>query len=888
MPFSFLKEPRIIDSIDLNGATRNITRLRLFFFSLRDQAINWLDRRPAGSISTWDNLTTRFLAQFFPLGRTAKLRKDILMFQQHQEESLYDEWTRFKDLLQKVPPHGLDLWVFGVDNLALIRGIVKNNNPNGEVLLSSVAARMNKMNGKEISFPLTTVGDLEVLIKDIDASKHKELLSGMTNDKRKVVIEALGAITDDVAALFGVPLNSPKEIDKFTKDLKVGNNALWSNLTKETRSGIINIICNRWDTILNMQKSAPIGDDSLFGKYLPSNPIVQSMNINTKSTSYVRATGASAKYQPIANSNSRPLVADHVFDGVNISIPCKVIEKGFLGFLSFLMDTNSANMGRGIVGNNNPDGKDLLRSVAARMNKMNGMWIPFSLTMVGDMEVLIKDIDASKHEKLLSGMTTDKRKVVIEALGVMCDIIKTQRALNLHNDGLIYSIDDVATLFGLHLNSPKEIDKFTKDLEVGNNALWSKLTKETHNGIIDIICNWWDTLLNMQKSAPIGDDSLSGKDLPSDPIVQSMNINTKSTSYAGAAGASAKYQPTVNSNSCPLVVDHVFDGINISIPRKVVKKVNTRFKHTLYGYFIGKRMVFLVVEYYARNNWKKHGLKRIMMNTKGFFFFKFDSHDGLKDVLEGGPWLICNSLIILKKWSIDTRLRKEELISISIWVKLHDVPLHVFEEDGISLIDTFIGKPVMLDSYTSAMCNDLWGRSSFARCLIEVNSEADLVDAVTIRIPLLTRDSFTKETICVDPPIITTSNVVTPTIVKTNDGFQMVGNKKKRKHKSKSTNGGQFVGPLVKQNVRYEPNAATSEPKKGATNVGNTSKSSSMLKSASTFSKKGNITMSNSYSALENEEEEDEEHVENMYDESANLFPNSKIGESSSFTAAAG
>ncbi|GJV26027.1 MAK10-like protein [Tanacetum coccineum] len=54
-----------------------------------------------GSISTWEDLTTRFLAQFFPPGRTAKLRNDILMFQQHHGESLSEAWTRFKDLLQK-------------------------------------------------------------------------------------------------------------------------------------------------------------------------------------------------------------------------------------------------------------------------------------------------------------------------------------------------------------------------------------------------------------------------------------------------------------------------------------------------------------------------------------------------------------------------------------------------------------------------------------------------------------------------------------------------------------------------------------------------------------------------------------------------------------------
>ncbi|GJR46682.1 hypothetical protein Tco_1314785 [Tanacetum coccineum] len=33
------------------------------------------------------------------------------MFQQHQSESLYDAWNRFKDLLRKVPHHGLDLWL---------------------------------------------------------------------------------------------------------------------------------------------------------------------------------------------------------------------------------------------------------------------------------------------------------------------------------------------------------------------------------------------------------------------------------------------------------------------------------------------------------------------------------------------------------------------------------------------------------------------------------------------------------------------------------------------------------------------------------------------------------------------------------------------------------
>ncbi|GKD82941.1 zinc knuckle CX2CX4HX4C containing protein [Tanacetum coccineum] len=234
---------------------------------------------------------------------------------------------------------------------------------------------------------------------------------------------------------------------------------------------------------------------------------------------------------------------------------------------------------------------------------------------------------------------------------------------------------------------------------------------------------------------------------------------------------------------------------------------------------------------------------------------------------------------------MDTRLLKEELTRIPIWVKLHDVPIQVFEKDG---------------------------RSSFARCLIEVNSEADLVDVVAIGILSLSGDGFTKETIRVEyewmsprydickifghvhdhcpkkvvsPPIVITSNVVTPTVEKTNDGFQTVGKKKKRKGKSKSTNGGQFAGPSVKQNIRYESKTTTSAPKKGVTNVGNTSQSASMLKTADYSSKKDNLSMSNSFSALNDEEEDD---VQNVYDESANLLQNIKAGGSSSFTVAVG
>ncbi|GJS94715.1 zinc knuckle CX2CX4HX4C containing protein [Tanacetum coccineum] len=108
--------------------------------------------------------------------------------------------------------------------------------------------------------------------------------------------------------------------------------------------------------------------------------------------------------------------------------------------------------------------------------------------------------------------------------------------------------------------------------------------------------------------------------------------------------------------------------------------------------------------------------------------------------------MIRNSFIILKKWTINTSPLKEELTRIPIWVKIHDIPLQVFSEDGISPITTKFGKPIMLDSYTSSMCIDSWGRSSFARCLIEIKADDVLKEIITMGILLLDGYGFSKET----------------------------------------------------------------------------------------------------------------------------------------------
>nr|GEV10958.1 zinc knuckle CX2CX4HX4C [Tanacetum cinerariifolium] len=185
-------------------------------------------------------------------------------------------------------------------------------------------------------------------------------------------------------------------------------------------------------------------------------------------------------------------------------------------------------------------------------------------------------------------------------------------------------------------------------------------------------------------------------------------------------------------------------------------------------------------------------------------------HKGLEDVLENRLRMIRNNPIILKKWTMHTRQLKEELTRIPVWVKIHDVPLRVFSEDGISLIATKISNPIMLNSYTSSMCIDSWRRSSIARCLIEVKTDDVLKESVTMGLPLLDGSGVHDQ--C--PKNIT----VTPIVDKSNDGFQMVVNKEKNgktgsSSNSNNRNGVKIGGQSVQSNVKYVSKVAVNVPK---------------------------------------------------------------------------
>ncbi|GJX19416.1 hypothetical protein Tco_0222093 [Tanacetum coccineum] len=138
-------------------------------------------------------------------------------------------------------------------------------------------------------------------------------------------------------------------------------------------------------------------------------------------------------------------------------------------------------------------------------------------------------------------------------------------------------------------------------------------------------------------------------------------------------------------NFCSFIVSGG-NRADMAILLEYIQAISEWFANTTYGFFSRKRVAYLVVA---------------------------NSNDGSDAMLENGPWYIHNNSFILKKWNPNVILQKE-----------------------------YVGASLMLDSYTSDMCMQSWGRSSYDRVMIELRADEELENTIMVAMSILVGEGF--------------------------------------------------------------------------------------------------------------------------------------------------
>ncbi|KAL7202937.1 hypothetical protein ACSBR1_034399 [Camellia fascicularis] len=111
----------------------------------------------------------------------------------------------------------------------------------------------------------------------------------------------------------------------------------------------------------------------------------------------------------------------------------------------------------------------------------------------------------------------------------------------------------------------------------------------------------------------------------------------------------------------------------------------------------------------------------------GFFIVKFDMMDDYNRVYTGGPWIVIDHYVTVRKWRQDFKSDDAEEDTIAIWVRFPNLPIEYYNEKVLYHIAKALGVPLKVDINTA-----MAARGKYARVCVEIDLRKPLVSHFTI------------------------------------------------------------------------------------------------------------------------------------------------------------
>src|SRR3954452_21306697 len=167
---------------DIDG---DIVKLKLFPFSLRGRAKDWLISLPRNSIDSWVKCKDAFIGKYYPPTKIISLRSDIMKLSQLDNEHVAQAWEIMKSLVKNCPTHGLTTWM-------IIQTFYAGLNFSSRNLLDSAAGG---------TFMTTTLGAATKLLDNMMVNYSEWHTERAPQGKKVNYVEETSSLSDKIDTL---------------------------------------------------------------------------------------------------------------------------------------------------------------------------------------------------------------------------------------------------------------------------------------------------------------------------------------------------------------------------------------------------------------------------------------------------------------------------------------------------------------------------------------------------------------------------------------------------------------------------------------------------------------------------------------------------------------
>ncbi|KAL7213410.1 hypothetical protein ACSBR2_016017 [Camellia fascicularis] len=154
----------------------------------------------------------------------------------------------------------------------------------------------------------------------------------------------------------------------------------------------------------------------------------------------------------------------------------------------------------------------------------------------------------------------------------------------------------------------------------------------------------------------------------------------------------------------------------VHLPKKLLDQIRRPWANTLIVKLLGKTIEYKMLCTRVKNLWGLQEDFNVIDLGNNYFLFKFSSLEDCAHVYSGGPWVIMDHYLTVRKWEPDFKASEAFETTTAVWVRFLELPIEYFQEKVLYTIAQQIGKPLKID-LTTAMAT----RGRFARVCIEVD-----------------------------------------------------------------------------------------------------------------------------------------------------------------------
>ncbi|KAL7184074.1 hypothetical protein ACSBR2_026279 [Camellia fascicularis] len=165
----------------------------------------------------------------------------------------------------------------------------------------------------------------------------------------------------------------------------------------------------------------------------------------------------------------------------------------------------------------------------------------------------------------------------------------------------------------------------------------------------------------------------------------------------------------------------------IKIPAGLLKKVREPWQKCLIVRILGKNIGYKLFVNRMRKLWNPQADFETLDIGHGFFIVKFEMMEDYSKVYMGGPWVMMDRYVTVRKWQADFKSDEAEEDTTAIWVRFPNLPIEYYDEKVLYHISKALGKPLKIDINTA-----MAARGKYARVCIEMDLRKPLISHITI------------------------------------------------------------------------------------------------------------------------------------------------------------